>query len=110
MKKMKKFVALAAVASLAAATFAGCGKSEGSGSSNTGSDVWKIGSIGPTTGTAAIYGNAVKNGASIAVDESTRQAESTVTRLSSALKTIRQTLNLQLMLTMHLRTREHRYF
>lgn len=29
MKKMKKFVALAAVASLAAATFAGCGKSEG---------------------------------------------------------------------------------
>lgn len=69
MKKMKKFVALAAVASLAAATFAGCGKSEGNGSSNTGSDVWKIGSIGPTTGTAAIYGNAVKNGASIAVDE-----------------------------------------
>ena len=56
MKKMKKFVALAAVASLAAATFAGCGKSEGNGSSNTGSDVWKIGSIGPTTGTAAIYG------------------------------------------------------
>lgn len=69
MKKMKKFVALVAVASLAAATFAGCGKSEGNGSSNTGSDVWKIGSIGPTTGTAAIYGNAVKNGASIAVDE-----------------------------------------
>lgn len=29
MKKMKKFVALAAVASLAATTFAGCGKSEG---------------------------------------------------------------------------------
>lgn len=69
MKKMKKFVALAAVASLAATTFAGCGKSEGNGSSNTGSDVWKIGSIGPTTGTEAIYGNAVKNGASIAVDE-----------------------------------------
>ena len=43
MKKMKKFVALAAVASLAAATFAGCGKSEGSGSSNTGSDAWKTG-------------------------------------------------------------------
>lgn len=39
---MKKFVALAAVASLAAATFAGCGKSEGNGSSNTGSDVWKL--------------------------------------------------------------------
>ena len=97
MKKMKKFVALAAVASLAAATFAGCGKSEGNGSLNTGSDVWKIGSIGPTTGTLQLM-------------KSTRQAELTVTRLSSALKTIRQTLNLQLMLTMHLRTREHRYF
>ena len=49
MKKMKKFVALAAVASLAVATFAGCGKSEGNGSSNTGSDVWKIGSWSDTT-------------------------------------------------------------
>ena len=30
---------------------------------------FKIGGIGPTTGGAAIYGNAVKNGAQIAVDE-----------------------------------------
>ena len=30
---------------------------------------WKIGAIGPLTGGAAIYGNAVVNGAQIAVDE-----------------------------------------
>lgn len=68
MIKMKKFAALAMVATLAAATFAGCGKKD-SGSDNTGSDVWNIGSIGPITGDAAVYGNAVKDGAQIAVDE-----------------------------------------
>lgn len=68
MRKMKKFAALAMVATLAAATFAGCGKKY-SGSDNTGSDVWSIGSIGPITGDAAVYGNAVKDGAQIAVDE-----------------------------------------
>lgn len=68
MRKMKKFAALAMVATLAAATFAGCVKKD-SGSDNTGSDVWSIGSIGPITGDAAVYGNAVKDGAQIAVDE-----------------------------------------
>lgn len=82
MKKMKKFVALTAAASLAVAAFAGCAKSDSSktetkenatnagneGSTST-SETWKIGGIGPTTGGAAIYGNAVKNGAQIAVDE-----------------------------------------
>lgn len=68
MRKMKKIAALAMVATLAAATFAGCGKKD-SGSDNTGSDVWSIGSIGPITGDAAVYGNAVKDGAQIAVDE-----------------------------------------
>ena len=82
MKKMKKLVALTAAASLAVAAFAGCAKSDSSktetkenatnagneGSTST-SEIWKIGSIGPTTGGAAIYGNAVKNGAQIAVDE-----------------------------------------
>ena len=65
---MKKFAALAMVATLAAATFAGCGKKK-SDNSNSGSDVWNIGSIGPITGDAAVYGNAVKDGAQIAVDE-----------------------------------------
>ena len=68
MRKMKKFAALAMVATLAAATFAGCGKKK-SDNSNSGSDVWNIGSIGPITGDAAVYGNAVKDGAQIAVDE-----------------------------------------
>lgn len=68
MRKMKKIAALAMVATLAAATFAGCGKKD-SGSDNTGSDVWSIGSIGPITGDVAVYGNAVKDGAQIAVDE-----------------------------------------
>lgn len=82
MKKMKKFVALTAAASLAVAAFAGCAKSDSSntetkadatnagneGSTST-SETWKIGGIGPTTGGAAIYGNAVKNGTQIAVDE-----------------------------------------
>ena len=54
MRKMKKFAALAMVATLAAATFAGCGKK--SDNSNSGSDVWNIGSIGPITGDAAVYG------------------------------------------------------
>ena len=31
--------------------------------------VWKIGAIGPLTGGTAIYGNAVINGAQVAVDE-----------------------------------------
>lgn len=82
MKKMKKFVALTAAASLAVAAFAGCAKSDstktetkenatnaGNEGSTSTSETWKIGGIGPTTGGAAIYGNAVKNGAQIAVDE-----------------------------------------
>ena len=32
-------------------------------------NAYKFGGIGPLTGDAAIYGNAVKNGATIAVDE-----------------------------------------
>ena len=44
-------------------TLAGCGSAKSSG------DTYKIGGIGPTTGAAAIYGTAVKNGAQIAVDE-----------------------------------------
>ena len=82
MKKMKKFVALTAAASLAVAAFAGCAKSDstktetkenatnaGNEGSTSTSETWKIGGIGPTTGGAAIYGNAVKNGTQIAVDE-----------------------------------------
>ncbi|MDM8300296.1 ABC transporter substrate-binding protein [Collinsella tanakaei] len=59
----------------AAGIIAGCSNgddaaSEGSSSAGSASGATiKIGGIGPTTGAAAIYGNAVMNGAQIAVDE-----------------------------------------
>ena len=68
MRKMKKVLAVVAVAAMAIASFAGCAK-KNTETGSTGSDVWKIGGIGPTTGGAAIYGNAVKYGIQIAVDE-----------------------------------------
>ncbi len=66
---MKKFTRVAAgllAVALAATMAAGCSK-QGSGSKD--SDKFYIGGIGPTTGGAAVYGNAVKNAAQIAVDE-----------------------------------------
>ena len=66
MKLWKKAVSLAIV-SVLALSMSACG---GSGNKSTGStDTFKIGGIGPTTGDAAIYGKAVKNGAQLAVDE-----------------------------------------
>lgn len=84
---MKKAVSVFLTAALAMSTLAGCGSnnagtSDSSGSSvsdsteNAGgtsagadSEVFKIGGIGPTTGSGAIYGSAVMNGAQVAVDE-----------------------------------------
>ena len=60
---MKKTLGVILVLSMTVGTLAGCGSAKSSG------DVYKIGGIGPTTGAAAIYGTAVKNGAQIAVDE-----------------------------------------
>ncbi len=77
----KKIVSLVMAGLLAATAIAGCGGSGGAGSSAAGSSaaagsgaaaggsVIKIGSIGPVTGAAALYGEAVKNGAQLAVDE-----------------------------------------
>ena len=49
---------------------AGCGNSgSGSSSSEGGSDKFKVGGIGPVSGETAIYGNAVKNGMQVAIDE-----------------------------------------
>ena len=57
----------AVVTAMTVGMLAGCGgtdkKSEG------GADVFKIGSIGPVTGGNAIYGEAVRNGAELAVNE-----------------------------------------
>lgn len=72
MKKFKKVVAMAAVAVMGVATLAGCSSQSGK------SDKFYIGGIGPVTGDAAVYGNAVKNGAQIAVDEINADRKSVV--------------------------------
>ena len=70
MKKFTKFTCLVLAVALLALGLVGCGgKSEDPTSSAGAADVIKIGGIGPITGAAAIYGQAVRNGAQIAVDE-----------------------------------------
>ena len=66
MKLWKKAVSLAIV-SVLALSMSACGGSENKSTGST--DTFKIGGIGPTTGDAAIYGKALKNGAQLAVDE-----------------------------------------
>jgi branched-chain amino acid transport system substrate-binding protein len=67
---MKKLVTAVLALTMTVGCLAGCGGTSSSSSSNEGSaDAFYIGGIGPTTGDAAIYGNAAKNGAQIAVDE-----------------------------------------
>lgn len=61
---MKKLFATVLVFAMALCMFAGCNSG-----SNGGSERIKIGGIGPLTGGAAIYGNAVKNAMEIAVEE-----------------------------------------
>ena len=63
MKKMKKLVCFGLVSAMMLSAFAGCGKKD------SGSDVIRIGGTGPLTGGAAVYGNAAKRGAEIAVEE-----------------------------------------
>ena len=69
--KMWKKAASVMLASAMVFSLAACGSSGDSGKSggSSDSDTFKIGGIGPTTGDAAIYGKAVKNGAQLAVDE-----------------------------------------
>lgn len=71
--KFKKAVSVTLMAAMSMALLAGCGsdgqQASGGGSDNAGGDVIKIGAIGPVTGGAAVYGEAVKNGAELAVKE-----------------------------------------
>ena len=70
MKKFKRVLSAALTSVMAVTLLAGCG--EGAAASTSGSSgdaTFKIGAIGPLTGAAAAYGNAVVNGAQIAVDE-----------------------------------------
>ena len=68
MKKsfMKKFAAVS-MAVMMTFAMAGCGGGDEGGSQDASEFV--IGGIGPTTGAAATYGEAVKNGAELAVKE-----------------------------------------
>ena len=65
MKKTFTKVAAFAMAGVMAFALASCG----GGGSASGDNVLKLGCTGPLTGEAAIYGNAVKNGGQLAVDE-----------------------------------------
>lgn len=72
MKKFTKFVSLVLASALVVSSFAACGsKDEGTSTSDStsGAETFKIGGIGPSTGGAAAYGLAVKNGIQLAVDE-----------------------------------------
>lgn len=81
---MKKFISLALALALMVGCMAGCGSksTDATGSSaspaTTASNTKaiKIGGTGPLTGSNAIYGNAAKNGAQIAVDEINAMGES----------------------------------
>lgn len=68
----RNFVKLSgATGILSVAGLAACGNSGSSsaGSSSSDASTFKLGNIGPLTGANAIYGNATKNGAQLAVDE-----------------------------------------
>ena len=62
---MKKMIAMLLAVLMVMAMFTGCGAKEEAAASN----VYKLGGVGPLTGGATIYGNAVKNAAEIAVEE-----------------------------------------
>ena len=73
----KKFFSLALAAAMVVTALTGCGgnsntpsgSASSSGSGSGSATAFKLGGTAPLTGGAAIYGNAVKNGAQIAVDE-----------------------------------------
>lgn len=71
MKKFFKSFAAVTAAAIMAAAVTGCdnGNSGSNDNSGSGENVLVIGSIGPITGGAAVYGNAVMNGAQLAVNE-----------------------------------------
>ena len=66
---MKKVVCMVLAAVMLMACLAGCGSTPAPTPEDSASAAFKIGGTAPLTGGAAIYGNAVKNAAQIAVDE-----------------------------------------
>jgi len=65
---MKKIIALM-LALIMVFSLVACGQKEEAPAAENGANVYKLGGVGPLTGGAAIYGNAVKNAAEIAVEE-----------------------------------------
>ena len=68
MKKFMKRFAAVSMAVVMTVAFAGCGNDSGT-STGDGTAKFVIGGIGPTTGGAAVYGQAVKNAAEMAAEE-----------------------------------------
>ena len=68
---MKKALSVLLAGAMLAGVLAGCGNGGNNGSSDEAGNpnAFKIGGTGPLTGADAIYGNAVKNGAELAVEE-----------------------------------------
>jgi len=62
--QLNRKITLVTALAVCSAMFASC-----AGAASSAAGTYKIGGTGPLTGGAAIYGNAAKNGASIAVDE-----------------------------------------
>jgi len=71
---MKKTLAMLLASAMCLSLLAGCGSKEepapsGGSSTAPAAAAFQIGGVGPLTGGAAIYGNAAKNGAEIAMEE-----------------------------------------
>ena len=74
MCKMKKnyaakIVCMVLALVMVAACFAACGETKENNGGTTADGTWYFGATGPLTGSAAQYGNSVKEGAQLAVDE-----------------------------------------
>ncbi len=65
----KKILCVLMAVAMIACLFSACGGNQDEGAGSSDAKVFKIGAIGPTTGGAAIYGQAVMNAAQLAVDE-----------------------------------------
>ncbi len=66
---LKKILCMVLSAAMLMGILCACGNTKTDDGKNSGNTVFKIGSIGPTTGKSAEYGNAVMNAAQLAVDE-----------------------------------------
>lgn len=66
---LKKILCMVLSAAMLMGILCACGNTKTDEDKNSGNAVFKIGSIGPTTGDAAEYGIAVMNSAQLAVDE-----------------------------------------